>query len=655
MPPRIARHLLLTLAVLLLAPAGAQAFTFVSYDGTNGLTITSDGADSALIVNSSAPPGGPETYHFDGPDASSALLISGCSRTVNGTAIDCPITGARKLTATLGGGRDILQTGGDLGPANIQGQDGDDVLGGDLMASPLTLDGGAGADVLIGGPQADTLLGGDGPDLIHLGAGADVAQGGNGNDQLFMLTNPAAAGEPPESAPAPDVADGGPGTDLATYAAVGQDLNLSLDGVANDGRAGEGDNLIAIEDLQGGTGNDVITGDGGPNSLTGETLQVLGLGAGNDVIHGGGGNDRITGHVGNDQVFGDDGDDGVYGGSGNDVVDGGPGNDAIADDRQTVVVGGQPFSPVSNDTTGPDGDDTMRGGDGNDFIAIGPGNNSLDAGTGDDQVVSASLPAAGQTWEMGAGNDKVFGTGGGDITVNGGAGNDLLFGQGGGNQTLNGGSGDDLINGFAGDDVETGGPGDDLIGDVNGSSNLITDKDPGKDVMQGGSGADLLISSDGDVDNVDCGTNPTSVINKPGLTEPENDQLKRDLVDNPVVNCEQVQNGNRKEGPFIRISRAKRSIADAVAVRLTCPAKLKIACDGTLQAGVITARGTAGGLGPKSSYRLAHGASRVLRVRLRPADQARLRAAKGSRLRLVSLEKGEHGPKTVVALVSVKR
>jgi hypothetical protein len=105
----------------------------------------------------------------------------------------------------------------------------------------------------------------------------------------------------------------------------------------------------------------------------------------------------------------------------------------------------------------------------------------------------------------------------------------------------------------------------------------------------------------------------------------------------------------------VRISHAKRSIAAEVRVRLSCPAKLKILCAGTLQAGVIDASGKAGGLGRTSAYRLRHGASRLLRVKLRATDQAKLRADKRARLRLVSIERGEHGPKTVVAVIAVRR
>ena len=49
----------------------------------------------------------------------------------------------------------------------------------------LTLEGGAGNDILIGGAGNDTLLGGDGDDVLIGGDGNDVMDGGAGDDVII--------------------------------------------------------------------------------------------------------------------------------------------------------------------------------------------------------------------------------------------------------------------------------------------------------------------------------------------------------------------------------------------------------------------------------------------------------------------------------------
>jgi Ca2+-binding RTX toxin-like protein len=51
----------------------------------------------------------------------------------------------------------------------------------------LTLDGGAGDDVLIGGAGDDTLLGGDGDDVVLGGPGNDTTDGGLGGNVVLGL------------------------------------------------------------------------------------------------------------------------------------------------------------------------------------------------------------------------------------------------------------------------------------------------------------------------------------------------------------------------------------------------------------------------------------------------------------------------------------
>ncbi len=113
-------------------------------------------------------------------------------------------------------------------------------------------------------------------------------------------------------------------------------MSLTLDGAANDGVAGETDNLLNIENLIAGSGNDTLIGDAGSNRLDG--------GFGNDTIAGQGGNDSLFGEQSqnvltrgiiasgptNDTLIGGTGRDGLECGIGTDV--------GIRDPRDEVDV-----------------------------------------------------------------------------------------------------------------------------------------------------------------------------------------------------------------------------------------------------------------------------------------------------------------------------
>ncbi len=82
------------------------------------------------------------------------------------------------LTIDAGAGDDVVQ-GGD-GNDTLLGGDGADVVSGG--AGDDGLDGGAGDDVLDGGDGDDALLGRAGDDLLIGGDGDDLLDGGDGDD-----------------------------------------------------------------------------------------------------------------------------------------------------------------------------------------------------------------------------------------------------------------------------------------------------------------------------------------------------------------------------------------------------------------------------------------------------------------------------------------
>jgi Fibronectin type III domain/PASTA domain/RTX calcium-binding nonapeptide repeat (4 copies) len=88
---------------------------------------------------------------------------------------------------------------------------------------------------------------------------------------------------------------------------------VNLDGIGNDGAAGEGDNVSAgMEDAFGGSGDDHFTGNAASNLFVG--------GAGADVLDG---------VSGDDLLIGESGADSLSGGAGLDFFDGGADGDSI--------------------------------------------------------------------------------------------------------------------------------------------------------------------------------------------------------------------------------------------------------------------------------------------------------------------------------------
>jgi RTX calcium-binding nonapeptide repeat (4 copies) len=184
--------------------------------------------------------------------------------------------------------------------ATLTGGDGPDQLRVDSSsaASAFTLDGGAGDDhlsvaavprsypsaVVRGGPGDDVLLGGAGDDELYGGAGSDTLIGGPGDD---LLDGDGDGNGDAETSVDADVLNGGPGTDTASWQGATQPVVVDLADPGTDGRAGEGDRLISIENVLGGSGNDTLLGDAGPNDLD------SGGGTG-DVVDGRGGNDTLS-------------------------------------------------------------------------------------------------------------------------------------------------------------------------------------------------------------------------------------------------------------------------------------------------------------------------------------------------------------------------
>lgn len=321
---------------------GCDVFNFVG--GTVSTTDTADcasavgevwcSAESNLVVNGGDGGDGIDTSS----DCFNTVTMNGNGGDDNlggGESFDGPCAGAPVQTDTLNGG---------AGDDKLYGGPGDDVI-----------HGGDGADLIDGGPGNDQIFGDGGDDLeLYGGPGNDVIHGGDGNDRLGDQLYPVGFSEDTGA----DTYYGDAGDDTLTYEGHANAVNVSIDGVANDGSAGEGDNVASdIETVDGSEHDDVMTG--GPEA---------------DTFDGEGGNDTISGGAGNDTL---------YGGSGDDTIDGGPGLDALYGDE----------SYCNTFNSCPSGNDTLNADDGEqDRLDCGPGGDVANVDTLD--IVGSSFTSS---------------------------------------------------------------------------------------------------------------------------------------------------------------------------------------------------------------------------------------------------------------------
>jgi ELWxxDGT repeat protein len=378
--------------------------------------------------------------------------------------------------------------------------------------------GGAGNDQLIGNALANVLVGGRGNDRLTGGAGNDTYQFALDSDQGTDIL---------------DEAGGGIDTlDFSSTLVTGATIDLSVPGVQTvaTGRL--------ILTLGAATSFEQVLGGGGPDALTGNTLNnTLVGGAGNDTLTGGLGNDtylfdadtflgsdtlvesdlggvdlidftptatavsldlaqtgrqvantrlsltlssernfeNLTGGDGNDSLFGNAVVNALLGGGGNDSLAGAAGDDSL--------VGGA-------------GDDTLAGGDGNDTYSYSTvassattlGSDTLieRAGQGTDLVTFAGVTSRAVTLNLGQTTTQTAISAFLNITLNDAA----TF------ENLTGGSLADVLTGNAGSNILVGGPGNDvLVGGLGDDTYSYTTSTPlGTDTLveQPGEGSDLL-------------------------------------------------------------------------------------------------------------------------------------------------------------------
>ena len=262
------RRLALSIALILVIPATAQA---------------------ATLTNS----GGLLTYAGAPGEVSNIILVETTPGTVEVTRV-LP-TDTDPITATGCSGLGPYVCNGVTAAVLDAGDESDRITAGDLNGTTFAgltnvtirlLAGGDGNDALAGGGQADVIEGGPGDDDLDGFGGDDSLRGGEGNDTLRPNVGT-------------DTMVGGDGVDVAAY---GRRVSpaFSLDGLANDGMLGENDLIGAdIEGIEAAASDAAqtvtITGDGRANRLRAtDGKAVIAGGEGSDFIEGGPQDDSLT-------------------------------------------------------------------------------------------------------------------------------------------------------------------------------------------------------------------------------------------------------------------------------------------------------------------------------------------------------------------------
>jgi len=354
----------------LLIPAGPALAATVSTDGTT-ISVAGGGEANNVIVSA-----GIDGATVEVTDAAGLQAGAGCVHNESFGKVECPVP-AGAIAVDLGAGDDTLGVLSFASGASLDGKvsaslgEGNDTFKGSEFGESVS--GGGGVDTLEGEQGDDTLDGGPGDDKLDGDRGADTLRGGDGND-TFDPDGYASAGEW-----AADVVDGGAGVDTVDiYNASGAEadrpaFSLTLDGIANDGRDGEGDNVVGVEKFDLGAAGTFV-GDDAANDVTAPETGAAGS------YDGRGGDDVIlAGDAHGDVLTGGAGNDTLTAGFGNDTITGGPGRDIINGDRP-----GRCNELHCDLPGGALGDDTIDARDGEaDTVACGIGNDKVVADAAD--------------------------------------------------------------------------------------------------------------------------------------------------------------------------------------------------------------------------------------------------------------------------------
>ena len=316
------------------------------------------------------------------------------------------------------------------------------------------LSGGLGDDVIRSGAGDDTIVGG--PDKIAPLTETVVTVKGYGSvvdgvgAQMQLRVNGQQIGDTVEFHNAADPSD----YQSYTFSFHNSGPIDSLDvGFVNDIATADGDRNLYIKGIT-VNGHELTVADAtNPSSpgtwnlygnraihydMAGHQDLFYGAATDNDTLDGGPGNDSISGGAGDDFINGGPGNDTLVGGAGGGVINGGDGNDIIktgTGDTGTTLNG----DAGRDQLYGSGAVNVINGGDGTDYLSSGGGADIMHGGAGDDSLKGGTASA------------QLFGDDGND-TLQGGTGNEFLYG-GSGNDKLMGNGGNDLLSGGTGNDT----------------------------------------------------------------------------------------------------------------------------------------------------------------------------------------------------------
>lgn len=257
------------------------------------------------------------------------------------------------------GGDDTINLAGDSAGMTVDSGAGQDIITGG--AGGDSIDAGADDDTVFGGSGSDTIELGAGDDQATLGAGDDTAYGGAGSD-VFQIddddgTNVVVGGE----------IDDASGDILSASTSTPVNVTTSGDEAGTMTTGTTTVTFSEIEEIHTNDGNDTV-------DLSNDTsgMEVLTF-DGNDSVTGGSGDDYVLAGDGDDTLDGNEGSDTLYGGAGDDEITfsegdtatGGSGDDLfVLEDLGETSNGTITIDGGSGDETpDPDGDGPLTGGD----------------------------------------------------------------------------------------------------------------------------------------------------------------------------------------------------------------------------------------------------------------------------------------------------
>ncbi|MFN3235356.1 MAG: Ig-like domain-containing protein, partial [Gammaproteobacteria bacterium] len=341
-------------------------------------------------------------------------------------------------------------------------------------------------DTLAGDAQDNIINGGAGIDTVsyaHVNIGSvevnlrtGTATGADGNDTLSNIENIIGGTQDDIliGNAAVNTINGGQGVDTVSYYYENKFVSVDLDyGTATTyyGGSVRVDTLINIEQVIGTNYDDILNGDIHDNAFEGLN--------GNDVIDGKGGVDSVSYENASSFVTVN-----LIAGS----ASGGNGNDTLYNIENII---GSSFDDTlvgtssANTIIGGAGNDRLEGKQGADILEGGNGVDTIFGGDGDDFIYGD----AGNDILSGQNdNDTLYG-GAGNDEMDGNDGNDSLFGEDG-KDTMHGGNGIDNLHGGLGNDTIYGESGNDSLYGDEGIDKLYGDS--GNDTLEGGDGSDQL-------------------------------------------------------------------------------------------------------------------------------------------------------------------